>query len=181
MIPGSWQYVESPVGRLVLLARKGKLCSLRWDSAGEDADGVSSVSSLPEIQRCSPVIEWAAQELQAYFAGELAAFTVPLDLDGLSSFTRTVLQELQAVAIGETITYGELAARAGNPKASRAVGRVMAINPLPIIIPCHRVTAAGGRMGGYSGGNGLPTKLKLLQLEAHAAMIASSSEQRKTY
>ena len=93
----------------------------------------------------------------------LSAFTVPLDLTGLTPFRRRVLVALRRVPRGRTITYGELARRAGCPGGARAVGGAVGANPLPVIIPCHRVIAAGGRPGGF--GLGLPLKRRLLALE----------------
>ncbi len=102
-------------------------------------------------------------ELQEYFAGTLRKFTIPLDLRA-TIFQRAVYRELQCVPYGKTCTYGELAAHIGNPKAMRAVGTANAMNPIPIIIPCHRVVAAGGKLGGYAGGREL--KERLLALES---------------
>lgn len=97
-----------------------------------------------------------------------ALASLPIELNGLPQFTRTVLELLRQVPPGEVVTYGELAARAGSPKAARAVGSVMARNPLPIIIPCHRVVAAGGGLGGFAGdtkGEALALKESLLRYE----------------
>ena len=92
---------------------------------------------------------------------------MPLDLDGVDGFRRTVLETLvREVGWGETVSYGELAAMAGRPRAARAVGTAMASNPLPFVIPCHRVVAAGGRIGGYGGGrNAVALKRSLLARE----------------
>lgn len=102
-------------------------------------------------------------ELQEYFAGKRCEFSIPLDLRA-TPFQRAVYRELQRVPYGKTCTYGELALQIGNPKALRAVGTANATNPIPIIIPCHRVVAAGGKLGGYAGGREL--KERLLALES---------------
>jgi len=107
------------------------------------------------------IAEQCARELAEYFAGERTIFEVPLDIHA-TDFRRRVYRELRAIPFGETVTYGELAARVGNPKAARAVGSANAANPIPIIVPCHRVVAVNG-LGGYAGG--LDTKRKLLELE----------------
>ncbi|MDR3475798.1 MAG: methylated-DNA--[protein]-cysteine S-methyltransferase [Devosia sp.] len=113
--------------------------------------------------------EWLAGtvvRLQRYFAGcptDLA--DCPLDLDGVPAFHRRLYLEMLKLHWGETITYGELAARAEAPGAAQSVGRAMGSNPLPVIVPCHRVLASGNRMGGFSAPGGTKTKLRLLELE----------------
>jgi methylated-DNA-[protein]-cysteine S-methyltransferase len=106
-----------------------------------------------------------AGELDEYFAGRRRGFTVPVDLGGVTSpFRRQVLETLHRdVDYGETVSYGELAVMAGRPRAARAVGSAMATNPVPIVVPCHRVLAAAGRIGGYGGG--LAMKRSLLAIE----------------
>jgi methylated-DNA-[protein]-cysteine S-methyltransferase len=108
------------------------------------------------------VAEQAARELAGYAAGRRRTFTVPVDLDPLAPFQRTVARALQRVPFGETVTYGELARRAGRPGAARAVGQAMARNPVPLLVPCHRVVSARG-LGGFGGG--LALKRRLLALE----------------
>jgi methylated-DNA-[protein]-cysteine S-methyltransferase len=107
--------------------------------------------------------------LWEYFHSPDCRFALPLDLHGLSDFSIRVLRSLAEVRCGEVISYGNLARRAGSPGAARAVGRVMAGNPFPIVIPCHRVLGAGGAMTGYSGGEGISTKLWLLRHEQCSA------------
>ncbi len=106
----------------------------------------------------------AEREIRQYLAGKRRRFTVRLDLGGLSPFHRQVLAAARRIPYGKTATYGELAARIGRPKAARAIGRAMARNPVPLLVPCHRVTAAGGALGGFGGG--LKMKRRLLALEA---------------
>lgn len=153
-----------PIGSLVLFAHKGCL-------SGVTILGQAAVTGLPPahaLPRADPdrvVLVQTQEQLQQYFAGRRRCFHLPIDLSGLPAFTRRVLEILQAVPFGASITYGELAARAGTPGAARAVGQAMAANPLPIIIPCHRVLAVGGKLGGYSGGGGVNTKAWLLRFE----------------
>jgi len=111
-------------------------------------------------------IEAAIAELQRYFAGARIEFgSIVLDLPDVDAFHRQVYEAARSVAWGQTTTYGELARQAGAPQEAREVGQAMARNPIPIIIPCHRVLAAGGRMGGYSGRGAAATKRFLLELE----------------
>jgi len=106
----------------------------------------------------------AEREIVEYLAGRRRRFTVPADLSAAPPFHRKVLAALARVPYGRTVTYGQLAARAGRPRAARAVGQTMARNPVPLVIPCHRVVAGGGGLGGFGGG--LDLKRRLLALEA---------------
>jgi len=108
-----------------------------------------------------------AKELSDYFAGKLKRFTIPLDISGATPFGQRVLRECFAIPYGTYVSYGDLAKMAGSPKAARAVGRVMATNPIPIVIPCHRVVGSDGGLHGYGGG--LDMKQALLVLEGIAA------------
>jgi len=107
------------------------------------------------------------RQLGEWFAGRRHEFDLEMDLDGVEGFRRIVLETLaRDVAWGEIVTYGELAGMAGRPRAARAVGSAMRDNPLPFVIPCHRVVAAGGRIGGYGGGrNAVALKRELLERE----------------
>lgn len=111
----------------------------------------------------------AVRQIRQYLAGERRAFELPIHWDAMRPFQRDVLQATYAIPYGETRTYGEVAALAGHPRAARAVGRAQATNPIPIVIPCHRVVAANG-LGGYGGADGLPIKRWLLRLEGAVAV-----------
>ncbi len=140
---------------------------------GSDWDG-----QLAPLVRDASVREGdhpAAHEIREYLAGERRAFEFPLDLRLVrGTFGRVVLACLTEVPFGELVTYGELARSAGRPGAARAVGGAVGRNPLPIVIPCHRVIAANGRLGGFSAG--LPNKRALLALEGHAVGAAASRD-----
>ncbi len=110
-----------------------------------------------------------ARQLRAYLSGDRTAFDLPVDLRG-TEFQRQVWQVLLQIPYGSTITYAELARRVGNPKAARAVGAANGRNPIPIVVPCHRVVAAGGKLGGYGGG--LDLKRRLLALEQRTLPLA---------
>ena len=107
------------------------------------------------------------QQLLAYLAGTRKEFDVPLDWTAMTGFQGEVLHLTSEIPYGEVRTYGELAGALGKPAASRAVGGALARNPLPILIPCHRVVAASGQLTGYSAANGIATKAHLLELEGH--------------
>ena len=124
--------------------------------------------SLPVLDApavTAKLLKITAKQLADYCNGRQVRFTTRLDLSGLSPFTRKVLRELAKVPYGKTITYGELAKRAGSAKAARAVGAVLANNPLPIIVPCHRVLGSDGSLGGFSAPGGLKLKRQLLLME----------------
>jgi len=106
-----------------------------------------------------------ARDLVRYFEGKIVRFSAPLQYPPASLFRRRVWDLTAGVPYGAVTTYGELARRAGKPGAARAVGGAMAANPLPLVVPCHRVLAAGGKLGGFSGGEGVELKRRLLRLE----------------
>ncbi|GAA2635798.1 methylated-DNA--[protein]-cysteine S-methyltransferase [Paractinoplanes durhamensis] len=110
----------------------------------------------------------AADQLAAYFSGELTDFTVPVEMHGGSEFERAVWGEIAKIPYGEMVTYGAIATALGDPGAARAVGTACNHNPVPVIVPCHRVVGAGGKMVGFGGG--LDRKRKLLELEARVAL-----------
>jgi methylated-DNA-[protein]-cysteine S-methyltransferase len=145
-------YVTSPVGRLALEADRDALTGLRWTSAGEAAQDEGSTALLKE----------AARQLERYFARTLTRFDLPLAARG-TDFQKSVWKMMSEIPYGETATYGGMAMALGS--GPRAIGMACGRNPIPIIVPCHRVLGSGGKEGGFSGGQGLPTKRKLLALE----------------
>jgi len=148
--------VDSPIGPLTLMARDGRLTHLVME------DQAHAVAPPPGSRRDDDVFAEVASQLDEYFAGQRTSFDVPMTLEG-TDFQRRVWAELCAIPYGETISYGELARRVGSPKASRAVGSANGRNPVAVIVPCHRVIAADGSLGGYGGG--LDRKVHLLGLE----------------
>jgi methylated-DNA-[protein]-cysteine S-methyltransferase len=145
-------YVESPVGRLALEAEGDTLTGVRWTSDGERAAGA----------KAAPVLREAQRQLDCYFRRKLQRFDLSLGAHG-TPFQKSVWAMMRAIPFGETATYGGMAMALGS--GPRAVGMACGRNPLPIIVPCHRVLGSGGKEGGFSGGQGLPTKRKLLALE----------------
>ncbi|HKH29886.1 MAG TPA: methylated-DNA--[protein]-cysteine S-methyltransferase [Gaiellaceae bacterium] len=155
--------VDSPVGALLLAATPRGVCRISYDADPEaQAERLARVYG-PRVLRAPRAVDGAKRELDEYFDGRREAFDVSVDLTGAAEFTRDVLRELAQVPFGEVTTYGQLAARVGRPRAARAVGTVMNRNPIPIVLPCHRVVGSTGSLVGYAGG--LDRKEQLLRLE----------------
>ena len=151
-----YTHLPSPIGPLLLVC---------------DSAGIRQITFPEDSRPASPEPDWhqdqsafaeLTTQLRAYFAGELETFDLPLAPEG-TAFQQKVWDELCKIPYGETISYGALAKRIGNPNASRAVGLANGSNPIPIVIPCHRVIGSNGKLTGYGGG--LPIKEKLLALE----------------
>mgnify|MGYP001084981146 CR=1 FL=1 len=144
--------LETPVGPLVLGEGDGSLLGLRLpDVADGGALTPSPAAGWPPPGRPTPLLRLVADQLVAFFAGELTRFELPLMLEG-TTFQRRVWHELRQIPYGGTATYGEIAERVGSPGASRAVGLANNRNPVPIIVPCHRVVGADGALVGFGGG-----------------------------
>jgi O-6-methylguanine DNA methyltransferase len=155
--------IKTPIGKLSLVSTSKGLSFIGLgDNTGRDADRFIA-DSFPsgDVESGGRHNYMAEKELREYFAGKLEKFTVGLDLRR-TGFTRTALQKVRAIPYGKTRTYGEIASAMGRPRAARAVGAANRSNPIPIVIPCHRVVAANGP-GGYGGGVDL--KRKLLRME----------------
>ncbi len=162
-----YRTVDSPVGPLLLASTEVGLVRVAY--AGEDHDAVLQVLServSPRILHAPARLDATARELDEYFAGRRHIFEMPLDWRLTAGFRRTVLRHLAGIDYGRTASYAAVAQLAGNPRAVRAVGTACATNPLPVVVPCHRVMRSDGGMGGYLGG--LDAKRTLLVLEAAA-------------
>jgi len=160
MIPSGTIVVDSPIGSLTLHAADGRITSLRFGQPNTPACPVGE--SGADRLGVDPVLGSARDQLVAYFQGELERFDLPLHTPG-TAFQQRVWRELLDVTPGRTISYAELAQAVGSPGAVRAVGQANAANPIPIIIPCHRVVRRDGTIGGYAAGSEL--KQRLLTLE----------------
>jgi methylated-DNA-[protein]-cysteine S-methyltransferase len=158
-----WDVIDSPLGALFIAASERGLCHV--DFGVGQADFLSGLDPLARTEQNTPALARYAEQLQAYFAGERTGFDVELDLSQLTPFQLSVLQAARRIPAGSVWTYGQVARSIGKPKASRAVGQALGRNPVPIVIPCHRVVASDGSLGGYSGGGGLDSKRWLLHLE----------------
>jgi methylated-DNA-[protein]-cysteine S-methyltransferase len=163
----AYRTVDTPIGSLLLAATEQGLVRVAF--ASEDHDLVleqlaSRVS--PRVLRAPARLDAAARELDEYFAARRSRFDLPLDFQLSRGFRRAVLAHLTEIGYGTTASYAAVAAAAGNPKAVRAAATACATNPLPVVVPCHRVVRSDGSIGGYAGG--VDVKKALLALEAAA-------------
>jgi methylated-DNA-[protein]-cysteine S-methyltransferase len=159
----AYDLVDTPVGTLLVAATERGLCRIAYDAEPErEVERLAHAFGTRVLRSMRP-IDPARRQLDEYFAGSRQRFDLAVDLALQADFNRRVLQELARVPYGEVVTYGELAARAARPRAARAVGTMMNRNPLPIVLPCHRVIGANGKLVGYGGG--LERKESLLRLE----------------
>jgi methylated-DNA-[protein]-cysteine S-methyltransferase len=163
----NYSYLESPIGTLLIVGDDEAIRRIEFPKNGKARP---PESGWVESGR-GPVAE-TIRQLREYFAGRRNEFDLPLAPEG-TEFQRMVWRRLQEIPYGETISYGELAKRVGNAKASRAVGAANGQNPIPIVIPCHRVIGSNGKLTGFGGG--LPTKEALLALEARQLTLGAGS------
>jgi methylated-DNA-[protein]-cysteine S-methyltransferase len=163
----AYRTLDTPIGSLLLAATEQGL--LRVAFATEDHDAVlASIAARisPRILRAPGRLDDAARQLGEYFEGRRHGFDLPLDLALSNGFRRTVLVQLRQIEYGQTASYAAIAVAAGSPRAVRAVGSACATNPLPVVVPCHRVVRSDGSLGQYLGG--VDAKRALLQLESAA-------------
>ncbi|MGH4027504.1 methylated-DNA--[protein]-cysteine S-methyltransferase [Actinomycetota bacterium Odt1-20B] len=164
-----WAVVGSDIGPLLLAATEDGLVNVVFHAAGDVRDKAlerlaSRLGTEPVKAPGSPLLAEPIRQLRAYFAGERRDFELPLDWSLIAGFNRQVLRELATgVPYGTVVGYGDLAGRVGQPGAAQAVGIAMGANPLPVVVPCHRVVESDGGIGGFGGG--LETKRQLLALE----------------
>jgi len=158
--------VDSPLGTLLAAATPRGLATLSYSDFRGGVDAVLedlATRLSPRILEAPGRLDAVRRELDEYFAGRRRAFDVPVDLVLAHGFGRRILEATAAIPFGETRSYREVAAGAGNPRATRAAGNALGHNPVPIVVPCHRVLRTGGGLGGYTGG--LDKKELLLRLE----------------
>jgi methylated-DNA-[protein]-cysteine S-methyltransferase len=161
----NYSYLESPIGTLLIAGDEQAIQRIEFPK-----DGTARRAEAGWVESGRGAVGEAIRQLREYFAGRRSEFDLPLAPSG-TPFQRSVWGRLQEIPYGETISYGELARRVGNPKASRAVGAANGSNPIPIVIPCHRVIGSNGKLTGFGGG--LPTKEALLALEAKQLRLAA--------
>lgn len=154
----SYQFLNSPVGQLKLVAHETALVAVLWEN--ENPNRVRLAALVEDLQH--PILLKTAQQLNEYFAGKRQQFDLPLDFEG-TAFQQQVWQALLTIPFGETRSYKQIAAQIGNVKAVRAVGAANGKNPISIIAPCHRVAGVNGKLVGFAGG--LENKEILLKIE----------------
>ena len=158
----AYDLVDSPIGSLLVAVTERGLCRIGFDAEPErDLDPLARLFGA-KVLRTPKAVDETRRELSEYFEGTRTAFDLPIDVR-FDDFRLRVMDELARVPYGQVTTYGALAAKVGRPKAARAIGGAMNRNPIPIVLPCHRVVGAGGSLVGYAGG--LERKELLLRLE----------------
>jgi methylated-DNA-[protein]-cysteine S-methyltransferase len=159
----AYDLAESPVGSLLVAVTERGLCRVAFEPDPErDLEELARAYGLRVLRAPQPLGD-VRRQLEEYFERRRTTFDLPVDLASIPPFQRLVLAELARVPYGETATYGGLAGKIGKPRAARAVGGALNRNPVPIVLPCHRVVGAGGKLVGYAGG--LERKRALLALE----------------
>jgi methylated-DNA-[protein]-cysteine S-methyltransferase len=162
--------LPTPIGRLLVVNGPSGLVRIAFESESEDT-ALAEVARLlgPRVIASDRELASERDALSEYFEGDASELALPVDLRLMQApFRRAVLEKLRSVPRGQTVSYGELAARAGNPRAARAVGTACAHNPIPIVVPCHRVLPGTGRLGNYAGGP--ERKRVLLELEGSTSL-----------
>jgi methylated-DNA-[protein]-cysteine S-methyltransferase len=160
-----FDWLTTPVGRVFVGLSDEGVCDVTFDVSNEDGYRRRLAARVSEMWRDRVALESSLTEFDAYFSGARTTFTLGVDLRSVTNFTRQVLDATRGIPFGSVLCYGDVAKRIGAPHASRAVGGALGRNPVPIIVPCHRVVARGG-LGGFTGG--LETKRALLAIEGHA-------------
>ena len=159
----AYDLTDSPIGPLLVAATERGVCEIAFDpEPDEEVERLARLHGARVLRSSQPVDE-ARRELDEYFEGRRRDFDLRVDLEAIPAFQRLVLDELRRVPYGEVDTYGGLAALIGKPRAARAVGGALNRNPVPIVVPCHRIVGASGSLVGYAGG--IARKERLLELE----------------
>jgi len=161
--PVFYTAVRAPIGTVWLAATRDGLVRVSFRRRETDFTAELRRRLRKEVVKSAERLRPIAEQMKAYFGGTRSAFDVPVDLSRVTPFQRRVLLATRAVRAGDLASYADIARRIGQPRASRAVGQALGRNPIPIVIPCHRVVASDGSLGGYAGG--LAMKKKLLAIE----------------
>ncbi len=160
--------LSTPIGKVFIGATPDGLVCLSFARTEHDFVEELSAQVPGRLAKSTEKMAAIAGQLNDYFAGRRRVFDLPLDWRLTTPFQREVLRATLQIPAGQTLTYRDIAQRIGKPKAARAVGQALGRNPIPIVIPCHRVLGSDGSLHGYSGGRGIATKAQLLQLEGAA-------------
>ena len=169
LVDVSFDVADTQIGRLLLAVTDRGLCRISYDPEPErDTEELARTFGV-RVLRAPKEVDLVRRELDEYLEGRRRDFDLPLDLRGRTGFAKDILERLARVPYGEVTTYGALAAQAGNPRAARAVGMIMNRNPIPIVLPCHRVVGSTGSLVGYGGG--LDRKRLLLDLESGRSQL----------
>ena len=164
LVDVSYDVADTPIGPLLLAVTERGLCRISFDPEPErETEQLARLFGV-RVLKAPRKVDRVRRELEEYFEGRRREFDLPIDLRGREGFSREILDRLVRVPYGEVTTYKSLAVEAGNPRAARAVGTIMNRNPIPIVLPCHRVIGSSGSLVGYGGG--LDRKRLLLDLEA---------------
>jgi methylated-DNA-[protein]-cysteine S-methyltransferase len=170
LIDVAYSLVDSPFGHLLVAVTKRGLVMIEYPNHDFDQALEELAAKLsPRVLESARSTDGIRRELDEYFAGSRRKFSVAVDLSLVHGFTRKVLDQTSRIPFGKVSTYREVATRAGSPRAVRAAGNALGSNPIPIVVPCHRVVRTGGGLGGYTGG--LDRKVKLLELEGVALPV----------
>jgi methylated-DNA-[protein]-cysteine S-methyltransferase len=164
LVDVSFDVADTPVGPLLVAVTERGLCRISFNPEPDRETETLARTFGVRVLRAPREVDHVRRELDEYFEGRRREFDLPIDLRGREGFSRTILDRLARVPYGEVTTYKSLAVAAGNPRAARAVGTIMNRNPIPIVLPCHRVVGSNGSLVGYGGG--LERKRLLLDLEA---------------
>ncbi|MBW2452522.1 MAG: methylated-DNA--[protein]-cysteine S-methyltransferase [Deltaproteobacteria bacterium] len=177
MLEIAYAEVETPMGMIGVMADPYVVRRIYFVQSSADLKR-SLVHDYPDWQNLhqNDLTNQSVAQLNEFFSAQRSVFTLPLSTESFSWFARRVYSALANVPYGQVITYGALARLAGSPGAARAVGTIMAKNPFPVVVPCHRVVRGNGQLGNYSGGFGAVTKQHLIELESrHASRFAGDS------
>ena len=158
-----WSEMDSPLGPLYLARSEAGLCRLAFGVSEDDFR--ARLPARARSRRNPDALRAAREQLVAYFDGGQVHFRLPVDLGEMTGFQQRVLRRACVIPAGELRSYGDVARDLGSPRASRAVGQALGRNPVPIVVPCHRVVGSDGRLTGYSGARGIESKRWLLRLE----------------
>jgi methylated-DNA-[protein]-cysteine S-methyltransferase len=164
--PIRFRVLDTPWGPMAIVARGGHLVGTLLPERSRRRVRHNISQRWPDAEQDNQLLPRLAGQIAAYAAGRRATLTARCDLSAMTPFQQAVLEACRKIPAGGTLTYGDLARKIGRPRAARAVGQTMARNPIPLVIPCHRVVGVGGRLGGFSASAGTDLKRRLLDHEA---------------